>query len=259
MVAPSAPAPGVVTLPFAWEHPEGWPALLTGVEAAYVAYAPDLAMPEAPGRLRRLGVLAAEAGLERLVLLSGRGEPAAARSEAALREAGRPVAVVRSSWFAQDFTEHFLLGPVLDGVLALPTSGRPDVAEAFVDVEDVADVVTALLLAPEPSAETFALSGPELVTFAEAAAQIARATGRPLTYVPLDVADFVAGAVAAGVEEAEARALGPLFAEVLDGRNEHVTDDVARVLGHAPRRFADLVRRAAADGVWDLEPTAAPC
>ena len=159
--------------PFAWDDPSGWPALLAGVDAAYVAYAPDLALPEAEGQLGRLGAVAAAAGLERLVLLSGRGEPAAARSEAALREAGCPVAVVRSSWFAQDFSEHFLLGPVLEGVVALPTAGRPEVAEAFVDVDDVADVVTALLLRPAPSAETFELSGPELVTFAEAAAVIA--------------------------------------------------------------------------------------
>lgn len=240
------------TPPFAWDDPRGWPALLTGVDAAYVAYAPDLALPEAEGQLRRLGTAAVAAGLERLVLLSGRGETGAVRSEAALREAGCPVAVVRSSWFAQDFSEHFLLGPVLEGLVALPTAGRPEVAEAFVDVDEVADVVTALLLRPEPSTETFELAGPELVTFAEAAAVIAEATGRPLTYLPVDVDDFVAGAVGAGVPAEEAGPIGQLFAEVLDGRNEHLTDDVRRVLGRAPRAFADVVRDAAAAGAWDL-------
>lgn len=238
--------------PFAWDDPSGWPTLLDGVEAAYVAYAPDLALPGAEGQLRQLGAAAAAAGLERLVLLSSRGGPAAARSEAALREAGCPVAVVRSSWFAQDFSEHFLLGPVLEGVVALPTAGRPEVAEGFVDLDDVADVVTALLLRPEPSAETVELSGPALVTFDEAAAVIAEATGRPLAYLPLDVDGFVAGAVAAGVPVEEAEPLGHLFAEVLDGRNEHLTDDVRRVLDRAPRAFAEVVRDAATTGAWDL-------
>ena len=245
--------------PFSWDDPAGWPAVLSGVRAAYVAYAPDLVLPQAEGQLRRLGVLAAEAGVERFVLLSGRGEPAAARSEEALRAAGRPVAVVRSSWFAQDFSEHFLLGPVLDGVLALPTRGRPGVAEAFVDVDDLADVVTALLLRPDPSSATFELSGPTLVTFAEAAAQISAATGRPVDYLPLDVADFVAGAVAAGVPVEEAEALGQLFAEVLDGRNEQLTDDVQQLLGRPPRPFADVVRDAAAAGAWETEPAVASC
>lgn len=246
--------------PFAWHEPTGWPVLLAGVRAVYVAYAPDLALPESEGQLRRLGAAAVAAGVERFVLLSGRGEPAAARSEAALREAGCPVAVVRSSWFAQDFTEHFLLGPVLDGVVALPTRGHPEVAEAFVDIDDVADAVTALLLRPEPSAETFELSGPALVTFAEAVAQISAATGRRVTYVPLDVADFVAGAVEAGVPAPEAELLGRIFAEVLDGRNEHLTPDVQRVLGRAPNPLADVVRAAAATGVWDVaEPAVASC
>jgi uncharacterized protein YbjT (DUF2867 family) len=238
--------------PFAWDEPSGWPVLLSGVRAAYVAYAPDLAVPQAEDQLGRLGETAVEAGVERLVLLSGRGEPAAARSEAALRRAGCPVAVVRSSWFAQDFSEHFLLGPVLEGVVALPTRGRPQVAEAFVDVDDVADVVTALLLRTAASDETFELSGPALVTFDEAVAEISAATGRRVTYVPLDVADFVAGAVASGVPAEEAGPLGRLFAEVLDGRNEHLTGDVQRVLGRAPRSFADVVRDVASTGGWDV-------
>ncbi|SEP79363.1 Rossmann-fold NAD(P)-binding domain-containing protein [Microlunatus flavus] len=245
--------------PFAWDAPDGWPALLDGVSAAYVAYAPDLALPEAEGHLRRLGRAARAAGLQRLVLLSGRGEPAAARSEAALREAGVPLAVVRSSWFAQDFSEHFLRDGVLDGVVALPTAGRPDAAEAFVDVDDVADVVVALLLAVEASTQTLELSGPGLVTFGEAAATIAAATGRPLAHLPLDVAGFAAGAVAAGVPREEAEPLARLFAEVLDGRNEHLTDDVARVLRRPPRAFADVVREAAAAGAWDVVPAGAAC
>ena len=246
--------------PFAWTDPSGWAPVLDGVRAAYVAYAPDLALPEAEGQLRRLGRAADQAGVERLVLLSGRGEPAAARSEAALRSAGCPVAVVRSSWFAQNFTEHFLLGPVLEGVVALPTLGRPQVAEAFVDVDDVADVVAALLLRPDPSTETYELSGPDLVTFDAAVALIGQAIGRPVGYVPLDVADFVTGAVAAGVPAGEAEPLGRLFAAVLDGRNEHLTDGVQRVLGRAPRPFADVVRDAAAAGAWDVpEPAGAPC
>lgn len=247
------------TPPFAWDAPEGWPALLDGVSAAYVAYAPDLALPQAEDHLRRLGREARTAGLGRLVLLSGRGEPAAARSEAALREAGVPVAVVRSSWFAQDFSEHFLRDGVLEGVVALPTAGRPDVAEAFVDVDDVADVVTALLLAPAAAHETLELSGPALLTFDQAVAEVSAATGRTVVHVALDVPSFVAGAALAGVPREEAEPLARLFADVLDGRNERLTDDVRRVLGREPRAFADVVRAAAVAGAWDGAPAGAAC
>jgi hypothetical protein len=40
-----------------------------------------------------------------------------------------------------------------------------------------------------------------------------------------------------------------LFAEVLDGRNAHLTDGVRRALGREPKDFRDYVREAAATGV----------
>jgi hypothetical protein len=42
-----------------------------------------------------------------------------------------------------------------------------------------------------------------------------------------------------------------LYSEVLDGRNAHVTDGVARALGREPRDFADYARATAATGIWD--------
>jgi hypothetical protein len=44
--------------------------------------------------------------------------------------------------------------------------------------------------------------------------------------------------------------LTDVFAEVLDGRNAHLSDGVQRALGRAPRDFADYARAAAATGVW---------
>ncbi len=46
--------------------------------------------------------------------------------------------------------------------------------------------------------------------------------------------------------------ISELIAEVLDGRNSHLTDGVQRALGRPPRDFADYARDAAASGVWNL-------
>ena len=62
--------------------------------------------------------------------------------------------------------------------------------------------------------------------------------------------------MAAGVPAPEAEPLGQLFAEVRDGRNEHLSDGVERGLGRPPRAFADVVRDLAATGVWDVDGTA---
>lgn len=234
---------------FHWERPDTWAPLLDGAAAAYVAYTPDLAFPGADAILSELGEAARRHGLERLALLSGRGEPGAARSEEALRSGGVPVTVLRSSWFAQDFSEHFLLEPVLAGEVALPTA---DVPEPFLDLDDLADVAVEMLCRHAPADVTLELTGPRSLTFAEATAELSRVLGRTIRTVSVPPDEYVAAAVAAGVPPEEAAALADLFVEVLDGRNSAVTDGVERVLGRPATDFTDFARRAAATGVWNL-------
>ena len=152
--------------------------MLDGVDAAYVSYYPDLAFPGAAESIRAFAERAAAAGVQRLVLLSGRGEEEAEISERGVTESGVDWTVLRCNWFAQDFSEHFLLPPVLDGVIALPT----DVPEPFVDLEDVADVAVAALTGDGHAGRIYVLSGPRPVTFSEAAADIAAASGRPVRF-----------------------------------------------------------------------------
>lgn len=234
--------------PFDWADPAGWRAVLRGVGAAYVAYYPDLAFPGAAARIGALAGLAVDEGVDRLVLLSGRGEEEALVSEQALRAAGGDWTVVRSSWFAQNFSEHFLLDPVLAGEIALPAG---EVAEPFVDLDDVADVAVAALTGEASTGEVYEVTGPRLLTFHDAAAEISRATGREVRYVPVTAAEYAAAATGHGVPAEEADGLADLFTRVLDGRNAHLTDGVCRALGRAPREFADYVRAAAAAGVWE--------
>jgi len=235
--------------PFDWNaDPDTWIPVLEGVSAAYLTYYPDLAFPGAPESIRAFAERATAAGVRRLVLLSGRGEEEAEVAERELAAVATEWTVVRATWFAQDFNEHFLLPPVLAGEIALPT----DVPEPFVDLEDVADVVVAALTEEGHHGMTYELTGPRLVTFAEAAAEISAASGRPVRFQSVTPAECAARMLAGGgmsVEEAEA--LTDLFARILDGRNAHVTGDVKRVTGHEPRDFRDFVKAAAMTGVWD--------
>ena len=88
------------------------------------------------------------------------------------------------------------------------------------------------------------------MTFAEATSEIARATGRDIRYVPVDLDAYVAKMKDLGVPDDEIQLLEYLIGDVLDGRNESMTDGVQRALGRAPRDFADYARDAAATGVW---------
>ena len=83
--------------PFDWDDQTTWAPALEGVGAAYVTYFPDLAIPGAVEAVRSFAGLAVEAGVGRLVLLSGRGEEEAQSAEQVVREAGTEWTIVRSA------------------------------------------------------------------------------------------------------------------------------------------------------------------
>ena len=159
--------------PFDWEQPATWREALHGVDAAYVAYHPDLAAPGAADAIQSLTALAAASGVRRLVLLSGRGEPEAQRCEQIVRDSGLEWTLVRASWFAQNFSESYLRDAVLAGEVALPVGA---VGEPFVDADDIADVAAAALTEAGHAGQLYEVTGPRLWTFAEAVAEIGRAT-----------------------------------------------------------------------------------
>jgi uncharacterized protein YbjT (DUF2867 family) len=235
-------------LPFDWEDWATWAPALRDVESVYVSYYPDLAVPGAVAAVRLFADLAVEAGVRRLVLLSGRGEEEAQRAELAVQEAGAEWTVVRCSWFSQNFSENYLLEPILSGKVALPAG---DVPEPFVDADDIADVAVAALTEDGHAGEIYELTGPRLLTLEEAVGEIARATGREVRYVPVSVEEYSSMLAEHEVPAEFVSLLTYLFSEVLDGRNAYLTYGVQRALGREPKDFADYVRDAAATGIWD--------
>lgn len=233
--------------PFDWDDQATWAPALRGATSAYVTYFPDLAVPGAPDAIERFTATALDEGVRRLVLLSGRGEEEAQRAERVLQGSGADWTIVRCSWFSQNFNESYFLEPLLAGELALPADG---VREPFVDADDIADVVVAALTEDGHAGELYELTGPRLLTFAEAVEEIARAAGRPIAYAPISLDDFAAGMAAEGVPDDVVGLLRFLFGEVLDGRNASLADGVQRALGREPRDFADFARRAADAGAW---------
>jgi uncharacterized protein YbjT (DUF2867 family) len=234
-------------LRFDWNDPGTWRPALTGVHAAYVSYHPDLAIPGTADVIRALADTAVAAGVRKLVLLSGRGEPEAQRCEQAIRDSGAAWTIVRASGFCQNFSEGYLLEPILDGEIALPAG---DVGEPFVDAEDVAAVAVAALSDDRHDGQEYEVTGPRLLSFAEAVAAIGAASGRQLHYVHVDIDDYVAALSAAQVPADVVALIRYLFTDVLDGRNASVQDGVRRALNRPPRDFADYARVTAASGVW---------
>jgi uncharacterized protein YbjT (DUF2867 family) len=233
-------------IPFDWESPETWAPALRGVRAAYVTYFPDLAFPGAVEKLESLVETAKEAGVEHLVLLSGRGEHHARLGEEVVRNSGIDFTLVRAAWFAQNFSEGYLRDPILAGVLPMPGG---DIAEPIIDIDDIADVAVAALTETGHRGKLYEVTGPRLMTFAEMAEVLGQAIGRPIQHFPISFDDFHANVAAAGGEFV-ANVFTAIARETLDGRNAHTTDGVMQALGRPPRDFAEFAADAARAGTW---------
>ena len=234
-------------LPFEWQDPTTWAAVLQDVAAVYVTYYPDLAVPGAADTIQAFVDQAVQSKVRRLVLLSGRGEEEAQRCERIVQDASAEWTILRSSWFSQNFSEAFMRDLVLGGEVALPAG---DVREPFIDADDIADVAVAALTEPGHAGQLYELTGPRLLTFSEAIGEIAQATGRKIAYAPIPQEAFASALTEQDVPADLVDLLSYLFNEVLDGRNAHLTDGVQRALGRAPWDFTDYVQDANAAGAW---------
>ncbi|MDT0265019.1 NAD(P)H-binding protein [Streptomyces sp. DSM 44915] len=233
---------------FDWADEDTWPAVLDGATALYlVPGPPELAEPF----VRQ----ATEAGVRRLVALSGRGMdaydpdlfPAVAAAERAVRGSGVEWSIIRANNFNQNFDEDYWHAPLRAGRLALPTGGVP---EPFVDVRDIADVAAVLLTTEGHHGREYDLSGPRALTFEEAVATIAAAAGREIRFVELTPAEYRSELLAEGLPEDAVTELGLVFEVMRAGHLAEVADGVRRVLGRDPLPFTDYATRAAATGAW---------
>lgn len=237
---------------FDWTEPATWEPALTGASAVY------LVAPDDPSPIADFVRLATDAGVSRFVVLSGRGldhvgpdfGQGMAAAERAVRASGAEWAVVRANNFNQNFDEDLWLKPLRDGRLALPIGA---VTEALVDADDVADVAAALLTTSEDRllGQVYEVSGPRGITFGEAVATMARATGRTISYTELTPEEYRAELFAEGYPEVAVNALDALFALHREGHTAEPADGVRQVLGRAPVDFDTYVARAAATGVWN--------
>lgn len=238
-------------LPFDWENQETWSAVVDGVSAIYIAFQPDLAVPGSDTAIDTLCKLAVEKGVKKLVLLSGRGEPEAVRCEEIVQQSGLDWTIVRASWFNQNFTESHLLEPILAGHVALPVG---DVGEPFIDADDIADVAVAALVEEGHDGKLYEVTGPELLSFKGAIEKIAKATGREITYQELSIEDYLAMVDSYGVPKEFSSLLAYLFTEVLDGRNESISNGVEEALGRKPKNFDSFIWKSVASKVWEPAP-----
>jgi len=236
--------------PFDWENPETWPGALEGMDTVYITFQPDLAVPGALKAIEGFTSQAVKAEIQKLVLLSGKGEKEAELCEQVVRNAGVDWTIVRASWFNQNFSESFFLDPILAGHVALP---RAEALVPYVDADDIADVVVESLLDNKHVGQTYELTGSRQLTFEQAIEEISKVTGRDIKFESITMDEYTKMLKEYQLPEDYIWLINYLFTEVLVDKNSIVTNDIEKVLGRKAKDFTEYARETAATGIWNPE------
>lgn len=240
---------------FDWDDPTTFAPALRGMDKAYIVYYPDLAVPGAKEAITTLTETALKEGVEKVVLLSGKGEKEAEACEEIVAHSGLRYTLVRASWFNQNFSESFLLEPILAGHVALP---MPNAEIPFVDANDIAEVAVQALTDDQYDGQTLEVTGPRKLTFKQIVETVAAATGRDIQYQPISLDDYKVVMKNVGLPDDYVWLFTYLFSEVLgNADNQVVTNDVEKVLGRKAIDFQEFARKVAATGLWD-QPVGQP-
>lgn len=234
---------------FDWDDSSTWANALAGMDKVYIVYAPDLAVPGAFEAIQKLTTEAQKAGVKKAVLLSGKGEREAERCEEVVTNAGLEYTLVRASWFSQNFSESFLLEPILAGHVALPMA---QTKVPFVDTSDIAEVVVEALMNDAHNGKTYEITGPRMLTFEEAVKEIATEIGRPINFQAISLEAHDSMLQSAGIPADYIWLLNYLFREVLgNDANQVISNDIEKVLGRKATDFKQYIQKTVTSGVWN--------
>jgi uncharacterized protein YbjT (DUF2867 family) len=227
---------------FEWHDPATHGPAVAGVDGIYLiapvgaAEPAPLVEPFLAGALR--------AGVRRVVLLSSSGVEEGPSGLGALSRMVREMVpewtVLRPSWFMQNFLgEHPVAAGVRDRGEIVTATGTGRVP--FVDAADIAAVAVRALLDVVPHNTDHVITGPEALSYADAAAVITSASGRSIRHRSVSTAEMTDRIVAAGVPAEFAAVLAALDQDIRHGSEDRVTSTVADVTGRPARSFAEFV------------------
>jgi len=236
---------------FDWNDPSTFAHALAGISGVYLV-SPVMRVDFA-GIVGRFLDEAERAGVRHVTYLSAYGMEHASE-KVALRAVELDLAsrtsfshsIVRPAWFMQNFSETFLK-PVNDEIVVPGGTG----AEAFVGAEDIAAVAAATLADPAGHAgRAYSPTGPEALTFDEAAAHISNVVGRKISYRDMDREVWIDAMIQAGVPAEYGDVLRSLTETIASGRGSRPNNDVLAATGTAPTRFEQFAAETAA--AWRL-------
>ena len=157
--------------------------------------------------------------------------------ELKVERSGVPFVILRPNWFSDNFHTFWLAG-IKQGVIAVPAAQGKS---SFIDVRDIAESAAAALTTTKFDGNAFNLTGPEALSYADAAEKLSKASGHAIQYQAIDDDTFVGILTGVGVPKDYASFLASIFYPVREGWTASTTDAVETLTGHAPRALQTYI------------------
>ena len=233
---------------FDWQDSYNWQDLLDDIDAVYITYQPDLAVPGALQSIEKLISKIKKSSVKKVVLLSGKGEKEAELCEQVVIHSGLDYSILRCSWFNQNFSESFFLDPIKAGYVALP---KANAKVPYVDTDDIADMALEMFENEKHSKTIYELTGPKLYTFREVIQLISRETGRDILFTEINLPAYIDMLKSHDVPADYLWLINYLFSLVLDAEgNDTISLDIEQVLKRKPKSLEEYIVETTKTGVW---------
>ncbi|WP_371674068.1 NAD(P)H-binding protein [Streptomyces sp. NBC_00289] len=244
----ATPVPGTEPVLFDWYIPATHAAALDGVDRVYLI--PPLGDADPAAVMLPFLRQARTAGVHRAVLLSSsaipEGGPAVGAVHRALPDLFEQWAVLRPSWFMQNFTgAHAHAVSIRDeGVIRTATgSGRV----GFVDAEDIAAVAVQALTEEHAPNTDLVLTGPETLSHDDIARITTEVTSLPVVHHRMSY-EQMRDHLTAQIPAEFAAILAGMDCAIAGGSENRVTDTVQRLTGRPAQSFRAHLERETRNG-----------
>ncbi|MFE5625097.1 NmrA family NAD(P)-binding protein [Streptomyces virginiae] len=234
---------GAETVRFDWNEPATWAEALDGVDRAYLI--PPTGSPDPAAVMLPFLHRARAAGVRRAVLLSSSaipaGGPAVGRVHEQLPGLFDEWAVLRPSWFMQNFADPAPHARTIREDSAILTAAG-DGRVGFVDADDIAAVAVRALTDVRAPDTDLILTGPQALSYADVAAIITDVTGRRVVHRQLTFEEL-RDRWAAEIPLEFATMLARMDRAIADGAEDRTSDTVERLTGRPPGTLRAFVER----------------